>query len=436
MARIRLPGGVITAPALRAVARLAADAGDGTVHLTSRGNLQLRGLDPADPRPVRRLAEAGLLPSFTHERVRNVLASPLSGIRGGLADVRGLAAAVDRGLCARPELAALPGRFLVALDDGRGDVAGERPDLCWRASAPDDGELHVAGSATGLRCTPGSAPALLVDAAAAFLDLRAAHAGDPAARAWRAAELPGAPARIAAALGGRAAPGAGTPPRPSPAEPPDAPPVPGDHAARAPGPHRPAGRLSDRETAGPPVGPLGDRALGAAPVLGEVSAAQLELLAGLAPELLVTPWRSLVLPAPAGDAADRLRAAGLVVDPDHPALRVSACAGRPGCARSLADVRADARELIRLAPARPVHVAGCSRRCGAPHTLHADAVATGPQAYEIDGDGPSGPLHQVAAAPAGAGRPSATPLRDPTPPDPTPHRGAPPSPQDRPRSSR
>ena len=350
LARVRLPGGVVPAPALRAVGALAARAGDGSVHLTSRGNLQLRGLDPADPRPVRELAEAGLLPSTTHERVRNILASPLSGITGGLADVRGLAGALDRGLCARPGLARLSGRFLFALDDGRGDVAGERPDLCWRATSPDDGELVVAGTGTGLVSPRAGAAALLLDAAQAFLTLDTGT--------WRTAELDDAPDRIAALLGtgGRALrDGSGD-----------------DHLATLDG-------------APPGVGDLGGGAVGAAPVLGELSAGQLEVLAGTAPELVVTPWRTLVLPRPVPGAAARLGAAGLVTDPDHPALRVSACAGTPGCAKSLADVRGDARALIRRGPGRPVHVVGCARRCGAPHTPHADAVATGPGAYLIDG---------------------------------------------------
>ncbi|MEQ3552459.1 precorrin-3B synthase [Pseudonocardia nematodicida] len=411
LARVRLPGGVITAGGLRAVAQLARDAGDGAAHLTSRGNLQLRGLDPGDPRPVRVLGGAGLLPSTTHERVRNVLASPWSGIAGGIADVRGLAADLDRGLCARPALAALPGRFLFALDDGRGDVAGERPDVCWAATSPTAGELLVAGTGTGLICAPADAPAVLLDAAAAFLDLRAEHAGDPETRAWRARELPDAARRVAHALGGPfpAVDRASRPRREqvsnvTAGSPTDlaSQPRPRRGAKVTSGPSAdPASRsraqpganvtAEPRPGGGPgasrAVGELGGGAVGAAPVLGELSATQLEVLAGLAPELIVTPWRTLVLPTPHDTAAvpDRLREAGLVVDPGHPALRVGACAGRPGCAKSLADVRAHARELIAAGPARPVYVAGCGRRCGAPHTGHVDAVATGPDSYLVDG---------------------------------------------------
>ncbi|MFP5070570.1 precorrin-3B synthase [Pseudonocardia nantongensis] len=374
LARVRLPGGVVGADPFRAVAELADAAGDGAVHLTSRGNLQLRGLDPGDPRPVARLAAAGLLPSTTHERVRNVLASPLSGITGGLADVRGLAALLDVGLCARPALAGLPGRFLIALDDGRGDVAGERPDLSWVAGSATGGELRVTGTGTGLTCSPAGAPGLLLDAAEVFVALRDEHAADPDARAWRAAELPDAAARIATALRDRAS-------RSAPAD------------ASAAGRALPNGDPDDdRATlgagrAGPAVGTLDGAAVGAAPVLGELSSAQVRTLADLAPELLVTPWRTLVLPAPhhPSSVLGVLRDAGLVVDPAHPALRVSACAGAPGCAKSLSDVRGHARELIRLGTERAVHVAGCARRCGAPHTPHADAVATGPASYEIDG---------------------------------------------------
>src|SRR4051812_41689149 len=146
LARVRLPGGAVSAPQLRALADCAEACGDGDLHLTSRGNVQLRGV--TRPGLATRLTDAGLLPSPSHERVRNILASPLSGVRGGLADVRGLAASLDAVLCATPELAELPGRFLFAFDDGRGDVAAEGADVCWRGGDRGRGPPPLGGGGT------------------------------------------------------------------------------------------------------------------------------------------------------------------------------------------------------------------------------------------------------------------------------------------------
>ena len=362
LARVRLPGGVVSAVRLRVLAGCAEDLGDGAAHLTSRGNLQLRGLDRDDPRLAERLSAAGLLPSETHERVRNILASPLSGVDGGVADLRGLAAELDERLCAVPALAGLPGRFLFALDDGRGDVAAEQPDLCWRATGSDQGVLLVAGTPTTVGSALVDAPALLVAAAEVFLTLRAEDRGSTGcAGAWRAAELPQAPGRIAAALtsGGDA-----FAQRPAVLRN-------VDHEAAITRPGR------ARVSAGHP--------LTVAPVLGEVSSAQLRALAACATEVVVTPWRSIVLPEPGPGAAQRLRAAGLVTEPDDPALRISACAGRPGCAKSHADVRTDVRELLASGQADPprAHVVGCERRCGAPHEPHLDVVAQPDGTYRV-----------------------------------------------------
>jgi precorrin-3B synthase len=116
LARIRLPGGMIGAAALAVLADAADRFGTGTLEFTARGNLQIRGI--VDPGAVAAaVADAGLLPSVTHERVRNIVASPLSGRVGGLADVRGWVRDLDRALQAEPELARLPGRFWFSLDD-------------------------------------------------------------------------------------------------------------------------------------------------------------------------------------------------------------------------------------------------------------------------------------------------------------------------------
>lgn len=322
LARVRLPGGAVTSAQLGALADCADDLGDGEVHLTSRGNVQLRGV--TRPGLATRLAAAGLLPAPSHERVRNILASPLSGI------AQDLAPALDKALCAVPELAELPGRFLFAFDGGRGDVAGEGADVCWRATGPDRGALLLDGADTGLRVTREHAVEALISVARIFLRIRGT--------AWRVGELPATEELL------RDIPGETVEPRTFPVKP------------------------------GLPIGPIGDQAIGVAPVFGLLTSGQVREIAK-AGNAVVTPWRSiLVLGTLAADT-------GLIVDPDAPSLGVSACIGRPGCAKSRADVRADATRIGRTPR---VHVAGCERRCGKPAGEHVDVLAAD-GGYLIDG---------------------------------------------------
>ncbi|MFD7093942.1 cobalamin biosynthesis protein CobG, partial [Streptomyces xanthophaeus] len=156
LARVRIPGGLLTAPQA-AVLALAADRfGDGHLELTSRGNVQLRGLpDGCGAALAELLDSAGLLPAPSHERIRNIVASPLADP----APVREL----DRLLCADPEAAALSGRFLFAVDDGRGDVAALDPDVTL-LSQPG-GRVLVRG-----RASPDAAEVAAADAPPAPLE--------------------------------------------------------------------------------------------------------------------------------------------------------------------------------------------------------------------------------------------------------------------------
>lgn len=350
LARVRVPGGALTGSQLLDLAAAARELGDGALELTSRGNVQLRGLRAGSEAELgERLAATGLLPSATHETARNVLASVLSGRSGGVLDVRSWVPVFDAALCADPRLADLPGRYLAAFDDGRGDVAGLGADVGLLALEPRTVALLLAGADSGLRAGPDGAVALALAATRAFLDVREQQGGT----AWRVAELTDGRERIADAVGGPRVHSRPVPPAPAVG---------------------PAGAVvqDDGRTALVAVVPLGRMTADQADLLAETSGGDLQL----------TPWRSIVLPDLDGAAAAaELAAAGLAVDPGSPWLRVTACAGRPGCARSLADVRSDVVRAVAAgtlpAGGARQHWVGCERRCGRPAGEVVDVVATG-----------------------------------------------------------
>jgi precorrin-3B synthase len=91
--------------------------------------------------------------------------------------------------------------------------------------------------------------------------------------------------------------------------------------------------------------------------------------------VVVTPWRSLVLPD-AAPARSAMEAVGLVTDPEDAWNLVSACVGAPWCANGRADTQTLAAQLVAAGgPGRRTHLSGCERRCGAPAEPYADLVA-------------------------------------------------------------
>ncbi|MDX3236538.1 precorrin-3B synthase [Streptomyces sp. ME03-5709C] len=378
LARIRVPGGLLTIRQAEAVAVAADRLGDGRIDLTSRGNLQVRGLrgPGAGTELAALLGEAGLLPSPAHERARNVVASPLGGLDGrGHGDLRRWVRELDVLLCASPAAAGLSGRFLFALDDGRGDTAALGADVTLVARpGATTAELRLAGRPVAL-VPADDAPRWAVRAAEAFLTLAAEHG----ALAWRIADIDPDGTVLAARLRAEGAPPA------RPADP--------TASGSAGGPPR-LGLVPhpDASTRALSVGvPLGRLTTGAWRLLARVAAS------GDAGELRVTPWRSLVLPGLPGAAAPqalhRLAAAGFLTGEDSPWRGATACAGRPGCAKSLADVRADAGAALRDARPEPgqrllpVHFSGCERRCGHPDGSWVDVVAVADGRYRVTAAG-------------------------------------------------
>ena len=350
LARVRLPGGMITARQLEALAHLARDYGAGMLELTARGNLQLRGIRDADA-VADAVAAAGLLPSPSHERVRNIIASPLSGRVGGLADVRPWVVDLDRAIQADPELTRLPGRFLFSVDDGRGDVSGLGAD----AGAHVTGErvaLLLAGRDTGIRLAPDRMVPALVTVARRFVDIRG--------NSWRISELDDTVSLVTDF---------------TPTE---------------------ASGLTFPPVVRPPVGWIhqddGRIALGGAVPLGVLQARQAEYVAAIGAPVVITPWRSLLVCDLTDGVADTslrvLAPMGLVFDENSPWLDVSSCVGSPGCERSVADVRADATRAVAQHAAdhaKPghVHFVGCERACGRPPAGRV-LVATGDGYRELE----------------------------------------------------
>ncbi len=343
LARVRLPGGRLRADQLAVAAQVAEELGDGHIELTSRGNLQLRGLTDSDAAGQALLA-AGLGSPGAADTVRNIVASPLAGRIGGHGGVDETVTELDdklRGGAAQ----GLSGRFLFGVDDGRGDILAHRPDVVSRWRPDGKADLIVADHIVGTVARPAAAAALLT-VAEAFAGVRGSS--------WRIRELD-EPARTAMLV-------------------------------------RVVERLDLAEADGAPgdstdglvdtpalVGwlPQDDGAvmLGALTPAGRLPARTAEFLAAVKVPILVTARREILLAdlsAPVADTVLRVLAPmGLIFDADSPWTLLSCCAGAPGCAKSHTDVRADVAAHLAIHPVEQrEHWVGCSRGCGSPTTDH------------------------------------------------------------------
>jgi precorrin-3B synthase len=193
LVRLRIPGGHLTRTTLLALLDVAEAYGDGQVYLTKRANLQLRALPLVDgavpPEIVEAIRATGLLPHPDHELVRNVLVSPLTGLHGGRADLRPVTKELDARICATPSLAKLPGRFLLVLDDGRGDLVSRTCDLGLVALSADEVQLRIGSAYWGPVVPLDEAAARLTGLARAFQQVR----GNEDDAAWHVDELPAIP---------------------------------------------------------------------------------------------------------------------------------------------------------------------------------------------------------------------------------------------------
>ena len=340
LARLRTPGGELTAAQIRTVAEAAAGLGSGIVDLTNRANLQIRGLSrDAGPALAGLLVAVGLAVEGEADRRRNILLDPYSGLDPDeIRDMRPLARALDEALRAAPWIGGLSPKFAFALDGGGASGVGATPSDVLALATPQGLAIHAGSFAAFM---PSDDRALAVLTALA----RAAAAAGPDSRAR---DLD--PATIMGALGLIA------------------------EGAPA-GPAEVAPRYSDLPTADNLF------AVTFAVPVGRLDVAMLRFLADAAERegdatVRLAPWSAVVMPGVSPERAEALREradrAGFLPASVAANLAVVACAGAPACERAREPAKALAAELLAAVardpaaiPRRPtrVHLSACPKGC-------------------------------------------------------------------------
>lgn len=140
MMRLRLPSGIITSQQMLVLAEIVQRHGeDGNADITTRQNLQLRGIRIEDiPNILRRLKDVEMTSVQSGmDNVRNITASPVAGLDANeLIDVRELVQQVQDMITnngeGNPEFTNLPRKFNIAIEGGRDNsVHAEINDIAF-----------------------------------------------------------------------------------------------------------------------------------------------------------------------------------------------------------------------------------------------------------------------------------------------------------------
>ncbi|HEY9652356.1 MAG TPA: ferredoxin--nitrite reductase [Coleofasciculaceae cyanobacterium] len=164
MLRLRIPNGILSSTQMRVLAEVVQRYGeDGNADITTRQNLQLRGIRVEDiPDIFNRFDQVGLTSVQSGmDNVRNITGSPVAGIDGNeLIDTRGLVRTVQDMITnngkGNPEFTNLPRKFNIAIEGGRDNsVHAEINDIAF-VPAYKNGELGfnvlVGGFFSAKRC--------------------------------------------------------------------------------------------------------------------------------------------------------------------------------------------------------------------------------------------------------------------------------------------
>lgn len=392
LARVHPLLGRLTPGQLRAVAEGARRHGNGHVDVTTRGNLQIRGVVEATTAPLAvLLGEAGLGDRRADGGPQRLtLTSPLAGLDPAESvDVLALAAAIEAAALGIP---GLPAKTLVAIE-GPG-IDGEGADVRLR---PEPGRVAIRlaggcdeGTAPEAAAAPAVIAALTAFVATGRRRIRDFSAGERAAVLEAITEAANAqgPPTSAREGGSRVSEGQerGAPSPDAALPSPDC--SPGTLPRRGGRDGSVADAAARLDVGATLIGRLS--VLSAEAPFGRCTAEGLEALAATAEalgcaEIRVSSSRGFVLASSNRDAAsalDTLAAVGFVTASGDPRRAVAACPGAPACASGSTPVPTDAERLAQaFAPfagrGLTAHVSGCAKGCAHPAPAHLTLVAEG-----------------------------------------------------------
>lgn len=163
LARVRVPGGVLSSKQAKAISNAAKTFGNGWVDLTNRANIQLRGIKPEKKSElIEYLFEEKLISPFpAHDRLRNITIDPLSGLSQELYNCSHLVEKLDKALqdLDQPELFSPKCAFVF---DGGGEtnIRATPHDFAFLAfkneleTSRTEFQLYLGGMATTVRLSP------------------------------------------------------------------------------------------------------------------------------------------------------------------------------------------------------------------------------------------------------------------------------------------
>jgi precorrin-3B synthase len=340
--------GLIPLDAFIRLCAAAQEHGNGTMEISARGSLQIRGLNPVSA-PLFAAEVAGL--DIAVSEGVPVIDDPLPEDPDALLDAESVAGKLREAVAGRA-LRLAPKVSVIVDGGGRVDLDALFADVRLRAVATREGakfQLALAGDARSATAIGTVSPEGVVDAVIAVLELIAAQGPEARASDLLRTELQlplEAPVVIT---------------------------------------HKPR-----EDVIGIHLLEGGAFALGLGVAFGHAQAPALSELARIAKTngagwARPAPGRALLLGPLSETAASALATAGgrlgLVTEADDPRRRIAACPGAPACSSGLIAARALAAEIARHVPLAEekgiaLHVSGCAKGCAHPAPAPLTVVGT------------------------------------------------------------